>query len=298
MLKQRAAGDKSWPIACSNSTLGTAGEELDLSGAHLSYGDFEDATFTGKSSIKLNGAGLAHADLSGSKLTADGGWGDSLIDFTEADLTNADLRGSELTALTIGNYGISTIDFTEATLANADLSGSKLTAISIVGLPPSPPSSSPSLPAATFTTKASLQTAVRAFNDNPAAATATYSMIADWDVSAITDMSYLFYNLKNFNADVSGWDTSGVTTIDQMFRYASAFNQPLSWDTSRVTTMFGMFWVRESRAHCGPAAVGPSSCLHFRRPNSCSPLPTRSSRPAPYIPLSTLGRERRRLTSR
>ena len=134
MLKQRPAGDKSWPVACSKTTLGTAGEELDLSGAHLSYGDFEDATFMGADSIKLNGAGLAHADLSGSKLTADGGWGDSLINLTEADLTNADLSGSELTALTIGNYGTSTIDFTEATLANADLGGSKLTANSIVGL--------------------------------------------------------------------------------------------------------------------------------------------------------------------
>jgi uncharacterized protein YjbI with pentapeptide repeats len=97
MLKQRPAGDKSWPIACRDATLGTADKELDLSGAHLSYGDFEDATFTGAGSIKLNGAGLAHADLSGSKLTADAGWGDSLIDFTKADLTNADLSGSELT---------------------------------------------------------------------------------------------------------------------------------------------------------------------------------------------------------
>jgi uncharacterized protein YjbI with pentapeptide repeats len=97
MLKQRPAGDKSWPIACRDTTLGTTDKELNLSGAHLSYGDFEDATFTGKDSIKLNGAVLAHADLSGSKLTADAGWGDSLIDFTKADLTNADLSGSELT---------------------------------------------------------------------------------------------------------------------------------------------------------------------------------------------------------
>eukprot|EP00964_Phaeocystis_antarctica_P124606 scaffold88246_cov51-Phaeocystis_antarctica.AAC.2 len=37
MLKQRAAGDKSWPIACRHTTLGTAEKELDLSDAHLSY---------------------------------------------------------------------------------------------------------------------------------------------------------------------------------------------------------------------------------------------------------------------
>ena len=70
MLRQRPAGDKSWPIACSHTTLGVATAELDLSGAHLSYGDFEDATFQGMGMIKLDGAGLAHADLSGSKLIA------------------------------------------------------------------------------------------------------------------------------------------------------------------------------------------------------------------------------------
>ena len=70
---------------------------------------------------------------------------------------------------------------------------------------------------ATFTTKAELQTAVRAYNDNPDAATETYGSIAGWDVSAITDMSWLFQNLKNFNADISSWDTSGVTNMYVMF---------------------------------------------------------------------------------
>ena len=47
MLKQRPAGDKSWPIRCRGTTLGTADHELDLSGAHLSYGDFTSDTFIG-----------------------------------------------------------------------------------------------------------------------------------------------------------------------------------------------------------------------------------------------------------
>ena len=59
MLKQRPAGDKSWPVACSQTTLGDDTQELDLSGAHLSYGDFKEATFIGAGEIKLNGAGLA-----------------------------------------------------------------------------------------------------------------------------------------------------------------------------------------------------------------------------------------------
>ncbi len=36
--------------------------------------NFEGATFTGAGAIKLNGAGLAHADLSGSKITAQGSY--------------------------------------------------------------------------------------------------------------------------------------------------------------------------------------------------------------------------------
>merc|ERR1711935_370557 len=39
-----------------------------------------------------------------------------------------------------------------------------------------------------------LQTAVQAYNADPTAAIATYGPIADWDVSAITDMSSLFYD--------------------------------------------------------------------------------------------------------
>jgi surface protein len=44
------------------------------------------------------------------------------------------------------------------------------------------------------------------------------------DTSSVTDMSWLFYNLNNFNANIS------------------------SWDTSKVATMRSMFWVRSARA--------------------------------------------------
>ena len=127
-----------------------------------------------------------------------------------------------------------------------------------------------------FTTKASLETAVQAYNADVAFAEATYGPIVDWDVSAVSDMSWLFFNLENFDADISSWNTSSVTdmgwmfgvrstpalcpqspdgptsctlllrlipftTTSSMFQGASSFNQPLSLDTASVTNMQKMF---------------------------------------------------------
>eukprot|EP00964_Phaeocystis_antarctica_P039408 scaffold22546_cov49-Phaeocystis_antarctica.AAC.3 len=78
-------------------------------------------------------------------------------------------------------------------------------------------------------------------------------------------MNFLFYGLKNFNADVSNWDTSGVTDMSYMFRVRSTPVLP-----------------RMSTARWTPSPPPPS------------PHP----RPAPYALLSTLGRKRRRSTSR
>eukprot|EP00964_Phaeocystis_antarctica_P049665 scaffold28787_cov67-Phaeocystis_antarctica.AAC.2 len=61
-----------------------------------------------------------------------------------------------------------------------------------------------------------------AFNNNETTATATYGPVADWGVSKITDMSYLFQNLKNFNTDISNWNTSSATTMRSMFRVRSS----------------------------------------------------------------------------
>eukprot|EP00963_Diacronema_lutheri_P008688 scaffold770_cov362-Pavlova_lutheri.AAC.12 len=86
--------------------------------------------------------------------------------------------------------------------------------------------------------------------------------------SNITDMSFMFYNRSDFNANISTWDTSEVTSMFGAFFGASAFDQPIGgwdtskvadmtlvfadardfnqpigqWDTSGVTTVHGMFW--------------------------------------------------------
>ena len=62
------------------------------------------------------------------------------------------------------------------------------------------------------------------------------------DVSLIKDMSNLFKN-SNFNGDISKWDVSNVTNMSYMFAYTDSFNQPLDkWDVSNVTEMSGMFY--------------------------------------------------------
>ena len=70
--------------------------------------------------------------------------------------------------------------------------------------------------------------------------------ISAWDVSNVTDMSYMFSHtfekVGNFNADISSWDVSSVTYMVGMFLDASAFNQNIgSWDVSNVTNMEEMF---------------------------------------------------------
>ena len=66
--------------------------------------------------------------------------------------------------------------------------------------------------------------------------------IADWDVTAVSDMSEMFYLASTFNQDLSKWDVSAVTNMQGMFEFASAFNLGLSkWDVSAVTNMITMF---------------------------------------------------------
>ena len=118
--------------------------------------------------------------------------------------------------------------------------------------PPSPPLAPPSPPPGTFTSKDSLKEAVELFNKKPAKAEKKFGPIAGWDVSGITNMDDLFYDMANFNADVSNWDTSGVTTMAQMF------------------------FVRSPRVPCPkPSSRGSSACASLLPP----PLPH-----APQLP--------------
>ena len=64
--------------------------------------------------------------------------------------------------------------------------------------------------------------------------------ISKWDVSNVTNMSYMFKKSK-FNGDISKWDVSNVTDMSYMFE-SSEFNQDISkWNVSNVTDMSYMF---------------------------------------------------------
>ena len=93
-----------------------------------------------------------------------------------------------------------------------------------------------------FLTKAELQTAVDLWVSDRAAALGTYGEINTWNVSAITNMSDLFFNKTDFNDDISNWVVSNVTNMQNMFNGASSFDEDITiWDVSSVTNMSSMF---------------------------------------------------------
>jgi len=64
--------------------------------------------------------------------------------------------------------------------------------------------------------------------------------IGSWDVSNVTDMSYMFV-YSPFNQPIGDWDVSSVTNMRNMFD-DSSFNQPIiDWDVSSVMNMRSMF---------------------------------------------------------
>ncbi|CAM3441453.1 BspA family leucine-rich repeat surface protein [Helicobacter labetoulli] len=67
--------------------------------------------------------------------------------------------------------------------------------------------------------------------------------IETWDVSNVTDMSFMFDCAEHFNADISKWDVSKVKDMESMFCGAKSFNQNISsWDVKNVVNFNKMFF--------------------------------------------------------
>ena len=66
--------------------------------------------------------------------------------------------------------------------------------------------------------------------------------IAEWDVSQVTNMSYLFTEAKDFNENISSWNVSNVQSMAYMFYESDRFSQNINdWDVGNVRNMRGMF---------------------------------------------------------
>ena len=85
-----------------------------------------------------------------------------------------------------------------------------------------------------------------------------------WNVSRVTDMSFLFKGKSKFNVDISQWEMSQVTTAAGMFEGASSFHQDIrGWALASGSDTTGMFtgadtWLsRASRADGSATTDGP-----------------------------------------
>ena len=88
----------------------------------------------------------------------------------------------------------------------------------------------------------SLKLAVDEWNEDPNIAANKFGHISNWNVSNVTNMSYLFDGHSKFNEDISGWKTEKVKNFSGMFNNAELFNQNINcWDTSNATKMKNMF---------------------------------------------------------
>ena len=64
----------------------------------------------------------------------------------------------------------------------------------------------------------------------------------NWDTSNIVNTQQMFQFASLFNQNIDSWNVSSVTNMQNMFGSTTVFNQPLnSWNTSSVTDMSFMF---------------------------------------------------------
>ena len=130
--------------------------------------------------------------------------------------------------------------------------------------------------ASAFGTTQSLKNALIEWCTNAANAETTHGPISTWDVSGVTDFSFIVSNApccSTFDEDLNAWDVGRATTMkararaglraltapgsehpacacrgatQKMFRNAAGFNQPLAaWSVGRVTDMEMMFYKAE-----------------------------------------------------
>ena len=83
-------------------------------------------------------------------------------------------------------------------------------------------------------TKAELQAAVNVWADDNATALSIYGEINTWNVSLITDMTYLFYwkSFDGYSDNIGNWDVQNVTNFfeKRVSEYQRPKDRALSFD--------------------------------------------------------------------
>ena len=91
-----------------------------------------------------------------------------------------------------------------------------------------------------FSNREKLIEAINLYCSNQEECIKKYGDCNTWNVSKVTDMSFMFYK-SQFNSNISNWNVSKVTNMRRMF-LQSQFNGDISkWNISNVTNMDGMF---------------------------------------------------------
>ena len=62
--------------------------------------------------------------------------------------------------------------------------------------------------------------------------------IQNWNVSNVTDMSYMFCNAYAFNQPLDSWNVSNVTNMMRIFNSASALSRRPSWYKLEVCLLY------------------------------------------------------------
>ena len=137
-----------------------------------------------------------------------------------------------------------------------------------------------------------IRTAVAAWLSDASAAEATYGHISTWDTSGVTSMDQMFFYASSFNQDIGGWAVDSVTSMYGMFYYASALNQDLGWcvddgvslsyafdNTPCASTSCGVVQVADV-AECPTPALSTTFAPTFAPPPT-TPAPTAT--PAPTV---------------
>jgi len=91
--------------------------------------------------------------------------------------------------------------------------------------------------------------------------------ISQWDVSSVTNMESLFDNAREFSGDLSKWDVSSVINMEGMFLISRQFNSDISqWVTSAVESMDYMFYENDKfdQDISGWDVTKVTSCVDFK----------------------------------